>query len=185
MTTAAPSVFRRTLIAFGSFRRIFKDPDFAQAVAQLATDDDISPPASVVAPAPAAIPLATAAPDAALLLLGLLQREGRLVDFLHENIQSYSDQEVGAAARVVHHGCQRVLNEYLTITPVRDELEGSRVTLQRGFDASAIRPTGQVVGEPPFTGTLLHRGWRVAETRLPQLTSTHDLRILAAAEVEL
>jgi hypothetical protein len=118
-------------------------------------------------------------------LLGLLQREGRLVDFLHENIQSYSDQEVGAAARVVHHGCQRVLNEYLTITPVRDEPEGSRITLQRGFDASAIRPTGQVVGEPPFTGTLLHRGWRVTETRLPQLTSTHDLRILAAAEVEL
>ncbi|MBV5308298.1 DUF2760 domain-containing protein [Chromatium okenii] len=184
MTTAAPSVFQRTLIAFGSFRRIFKDPDFAQAVAQLATNEDISLPAPVVAPAPA-IPLATAAPDAALLLLGLLQREGRLVDFLHENIQSYSDQEVGAAARVVHHGCQRVLHEYLTITPVRDEPEGSRVTLQRGFDASAIRPTGQVVGEPPFTGTLLHRGWRVADTRLPQLTSTHDLRILAAAEVEL
>lgn len=187
MTTAAPSVFRRTLIAFGSFRRIFKDPDFAQAVAQLATDDDISPALPIGAPAaPApAIPLATAAPDAALLLLGLLQREGRLVDFLHENLQSYSDQEVGAAARVVHHGCQRVLHEYLTITPVRDEPEGSRITLQRGFDASAIRPTGQVVGEPPFTGTLLHRGWRVAETRLPQLTSTHDLCILAAAEVEL
>jgi hypothetical protein len=185
MTAAVPSVLRRTAIAFGSFRRIFKDPDFAHAVAQLATADRTAPAPTVAAAPPAAVPLAAAAPDAALLLLGLFQREGRLVDFLHEDIQQYSDQEVGAAARVVHHGCQRVLRDYLTLAPVREEAEGSRVTLQPGFDAAAVRPTGQVLGAPPFTGTLRHRGWRVIDTRLPQLTSTHDLRILAAAEVEL
>ncbi len=129
--------------------------------------------------------LEKAPPDSALLLLGLLQKEGRLLDFLQEDIKSYSDQEVGAAARVLHQGCQRVLREHLKIAPVRDEPEGSRITLEQGFDAASIRPTGNLVGDPPFTGSLVHRGWRVVETRLPQVASGHDLRILAAAEVEL
>ena len=59
------------------------------------------------------------------------------------------------------------------------------MTLEPGFDAAAIRPTGNVVGDPPFSGTLAHRGWRVTETRLPKLTGGHDPRIIAAAEVEL
>jgi hypothetical protein len=183
MASSAPSFFRRAFIAFGSFRRILKDPDFAHAVATLPAGESAHPAARQARPA--AAPPATAAPDSALLLLGLLQKEGRLVDFLHEDIQSYSDQEVGSAARIVHQGCQRVLQQHLTIVPVRDEPEGSRITLERGFDASALRPTGQVVGDPPFTGSLAHRGWRVVETRLPAVTSGHNLKILAAAEVEL
>jgi hypothetical protein len=183
MASSAPSFFRRAFIAFSSFRRIFKEPEFARSVATLAAGE-VEHPVARQAP-PAVTPLAKAAPDSALLLLGLLQKEGRLVDFPHEDIKRYSDQEVGAGARIVHEGCQRVLQEYLTIAPVRAEPEGSRIILERGFDASAIRPTGQVVGDPPFTGALVHRGWRVVETRLPQITSTHDLRILAAAEVEL
>ncbi len=126
-----------------------------------------------------------APPDSALLLLGLFQKEGRLLDFLQEDVSQYADEDVGAAARVVHTGCRAVLTEYLTIAPVREEPEGSYVTLERGFDAAAIRPTGNVVGEPPFTGNLVHRGWRVTQVRLPQVASGRDLRILAAAEVDL
>ena len=180
MSASAPSRFRRALIAISSFRRIMKDPAFARAVASLAAGETGSRTAQ-----PAPQPLTRTDADSALLLLGLLQKEGRLVDFLNEDIKTYSDQEVGAAARVVHQGCQRVLQECLRIAPVRDEPEGSRVTLQPGFDASANRPTGNVLGSPPFSGTLVHRGWRVAETRLPQITSGHNLSILAAAEVEL
>ncbi len=183
MSSPAPSLFRRALIAFGSFRRALKDPAFAHAVASLAKTGAMHPAARPAAPA--AVPLAQAAPDAALLLLGLFQKEGRFVDFLQEDIKGYSDQEVGAAARVVHQGCQKVMQDYLSIAPVRDEPEGSRVTLAPGFDAAAMRPTGNVVGDPPFTGALVHRGWRVVESRLPRITSGHDLRILAAAEVEL
>lgn len=183
MSASAPSFFRRVSIAFGSFKRIIKDPEIARSVASLTKGG--AAPAAARPAAPAAVPLATAAPDAALLLLGLFQKEGRLVDFLHEDIKGYSDQEVGAAARVVHQGCQKVLQDYVKIAPVRDEPEGSRVTLQPGFDAAAMRPTGNVVGDPPFTGALVHRGWRVVETRLPKVTSGHDLKILAAAEVEL
>ncbi|WP_240905618.1 DUF2760 domain-containing protein [Thiorhodococcus mannitoliphagus] len=142
-------------------------------------------PGAARAAAPAAAPLATAAPDAALLLLGLFQKEGRLIDFLQEDIKGFSDQEVGAAARVIHQGCNKVLQDYIEIAPVRAEPEGSRVTLPPGFDAASVRPTGNVVGDPPFSGALVHRGWRVVETRMPKVTSGHDLKILAAAEVEL
>ncbi len=172
----------KAVAALGRARRELADSRAAHALADWIRDR--LPPDNRPAPAPPAA-LEKAPPDSALLLLGLLQKEGRLLDFLHEDIKSYSDQEVGAAARVVHQGCQRVLQEYLTIAPVRDEPEGSRITLEPGFDASAIRPTGNLVGDPPFTGHLAHRGWRVVETRLPQLASTHDLSILAPAEVEL
>jgi hypothetical protein len=120
-----------------------------------------------------------------LQLLGLLQREARLVDFAHESLGSYSDAQIGAAARLVHEGCAKVLREHFQITPVREETEGTRITLPVGFDAASVRLTGQVVGQPPFTGSLTHRGWRVTDVRLPQLAERHDTRVLAPAEVEL
>jgi hypothetical protein len=122
---------------------------------------------------------------AALQLLGLLQREARFVDFIQEEVAPYTDAEIGAAARVVHQGCRKVLGAHFTISPVRAEAEGSRITLQAGFDAAAVRLTGNVVGQAPFTGTLGHRGWQVSEVKLPQLTDAKAATILAQAEVEL
>lgn len=123
--------------------------------------------------------------SAALQLLGLMQREARFVDFIQEDVAPYTDAEIGAAARVVHEGCRKVLREHFSIAPVRAEAEGSRVTLAAGFDAAAVRLTGNVVGQAPFTGTLGHRGWRVDDVRLPQLTDHKAAAIVAQAEVEL
>ena len=125
-------------------------------------------------PQPAAAPttaptIKEASPEAALQLLGLLQRGARFVDFVEEDIAGYSDADIGAAARLVHEGCRTTLREHFTIRPVRQEPEGSRVTLADGFDATAIRLTGNVVGKPPFNGTISHRGWRVEDVRLPML----------------
>ena len=122
---------------------------------------------------------------AALQLLGLMQREARFVDFIQEDVAPYTDAEIGAAARVVHEGCRKVLRENFTIAPVRTEAEGSRITLSAGFDAASVRLTGNVVGQAPFTGTLGHRGWQVTEVKLPQLTDTAAAKIIAQAEVEL
>lgn len=127
------------------------------------------------------VPTATAA----LQLLGLLQREARFVDFVQEDVAGYQDAEIGAAARVVHEGCRKALREHFTIEPVRPESEGSRVTLPPGFDAAAVRVSGNVVGQPPFTGTLAHRGWRASDVRLPQLTDAQAAAVIAQAEVEL
>lgn len=142
-------------------------------------------PAPVATPAPEPIILKEATPDAALQLLGILQKEARFIDFIQEDILHYSDADVGAAARVVHEGCRKVLREHFSLQPIRSESEGSRVTLPKGFDAASVRLTGNIVGEAPFTGTLVHKGWQVSEVRLPKLTAGHAAHILAPAEVEL
>jgi len=139
----------------------------------------------VQAPAPEPVILKEATPDAALQLLGLLQKEARFIDFIKEDIGSYSDADIGVAARVVHEGCNKAINEHFTLATVRSESEGSKVTLPAGFDAGSVRLTGNIVGSAPFTGTLVHKGWQVTELRLPKLTQGYNAKIIAAAEVEL
>ena len=182
-----PHFFSRIGIAIASFFKIIGNSDFAGGVQALrragrpgTTADD-----TVAAAKPAAPLLKEAPPDGALQLLGLLQREARFIDFIQEDVAAYPDADVGAAARLVHEGCRKVLSDNFSIDPVRDEEEGSAITLPQGFDAAAIRITGNVVGEPPFNGHITHRGWRVIETRLPKLAGSHDLHIVAPAEVEL
>lgn len=181
MSHPNPSLMSRISIALGAFFKIIADSSFAARVRAL----DAQPEPAETPPAPAAPALQQAAPDAALQLLGLLQREARFIDFIQEDIAGYADADVGAASRVVHEGCRKVLRENFEMSPVRDEAEGSRVTLAEGFDAAANRITGNVVGEPPFSGTVTHRGWQVVDIRLPSIAASHDLRILAPAEVEL
>lgn len=124
-------------------------------------------------------------PTPALQLLAIMQREGRLIDFLEEDVSGFSDAQVGAAARVVHDGCKRGLDDYVVMEPVLHESEGASITLEPGFDAARTRVTGNVVGEPPFRGRLAHHGWWVKEIKLPQRTGGQDPSVVAQAEVEL
>ncbi len=191
--SSTPSFWRRIPLAFGAFFGTLSDGTYAARILRL---DEPAPvpaaapiapiaPVAPAAPPPAPAPLRVAAPDAALQLLGLFQREARLIDFTQENLAAYSDADIGAAARVVHEGCGKVLREHFSIAPVRAEAEGSRVVLEAGFDAGAVRLTGNVVGAAPFRGTLSHRGWRASDVRLPKLAEAHDAAILAPAEIEL
>jgi hypothetical protein len=123
--------------------------------------------------------------DGALALLSLLQREGRLVDFLREPLDGFSDADIGAAARDVHRGCRKVLEQHLALEPVMPGEEESRVSVPKGFDPSEIRLVGEARGEPPFKGTLRHHGWRVVEAKLPSLAEGIDRTVIAPAEVEL
>jgi hypothetical protein len=180
-----PSLLRRLTLAFGTFFDVLRSAELAAAVAALRRGDAPAAP-SPAKPAPPPEPvLKDTVPDSALQLLALMQREARLIDFAQESLGSYTDAQIGAAARLVHDGCAKVLREHFQIMPVREEPEGSRITLPAGFDAASVRVTGQVVGHPPFTGSLSHRGWRVTDVRLPQLAERHDTRVLAPAEVEL
>lgn len=181
MTDSHPPFLRRLGLALSTFFRILSDPPFAARIEGLgrAAPPAESPPA---APKPT---LQAAPPDSALLLLGLLQREGRFIDFIQEDVAGFPDADIGAAARLVHAGCRKVLGEHFSLAPVRNEAEGSSITLEEGFDAAAVRLTGNVVGRPPFRGSLTHRGWRITDTRLPRLAAAHDPAIVAPAEVEL
>ncbi|MBL8350293.1 MAG: DUF2760 domain-containing protein [Burkholderiaceae bacterium] len=182
-----PSLLTRLSLAFGAFFGVLGDARLAARFAALRSGapDAPAPAAPPPPPPPPPSPLKDSAPDAALQLLALLQREARLVDFVGEDLAGYGDAQIGAAARVVHAGCAKVLREHFTIVPVRAEAEGARITLPAGFDAAQVRLTGNVVGQPPFAGSLSHRGWRVSEVRLPQLAERHDPRVIAPAEVEL
>lgn len=129
--------------------------------------------------------LATASTDSAMQLLSLLQQEARLIDFLKEDVSAFSDEEVGAAARVIHSGGQKVLAEYVTLEPIRQEEEESRITVEDGFDPQKVRLTGNVTGQAPFNGTLVHKGWKASAMTLPKLADHYDASIIAPAEVEL
>lgn len=176
----------RLVMAFVAPWKLLFDEAFAARVQQ--AQQPALPPAPE--PPPAAEPRVVEAEverdlSPALQLLSLLQREGRFIDFLQEDVAGFSDAEIGAAARVVHEGCKRTLGEYLELAPVRTESEGAKVVLEPGYDAHAVRVTGNVVGEPPFTGKLAHHGWRVAKIRLPERVRERDPKVIAAAEVEL
>lgn len=145
----------------------------------------VAPP--VVAP-PVVVPVAPAGPPpeaAAVRALAVLQTEGRLLDFLSEDIDGYADADVGAAVREIHRGCKRALKDHFKLAPVRSEDEDTTVTVPEGFDPAEIRLVGNVVGKPPFSGTLKHKGWRVEEVRLPMIPEGKGAKVIVPAEVEL
>jgi len=125
-------------------------------------------------------------PAPAVQLLAILQRQGRFVDFLQEDLRAYEDAQIGAAVRSVQEGCKKALSEHVKLEPVFKEEEGSEVTIQPDFDAYTVRLTGNVAGDPPFQGTIRHRGWRVVGVDLPrQMEEREGVRIVAPAEVEV
>lgn len=135
--------------------------------------------------APPVSPTAEQQHAAALFLLGLLQREGRLLDFLQEDISSFADADVGAAARLVHEGCKKVLRQYVPISAVVKDAEGAAIEIPTGFDANRFRLTGNVAGTGPWKGSLKHHGWVATKVLLPDVPTTIDVKILAPAEVEI
>ena len=139
--------------------------------------------AAAVAPPPETAFHGSTAP--AVQVLALLQKEGRLVDFLMEDISSYSDADVGAAVRQIHTGCRKVLDDRFRMERILPDDEGAKVEVPADFNASAISIVGNVSGQPPYQGTLSHRGWRAAETHLPTVPAGADQTIIAPAEVEI
>lgn len=155
----------RLWLALKVFWRTLVDPDFATRVEPLFHN-------------------APAGPD--LRVLALLQRDGRLIDFLEEDIDGYADAQIGAAVRDIHRGCRKSLRDYLTIEPIMNAAEEERVTIAPDFDPAAIRLIGNVNGAPPFQGVLKHHGWRVKAVHLPVLPVARDeTSVLSPAEVEL
>lgn len=121
----------------------------------------------------------------ALRLLATLQEEARLLDFIAEDVASYSDDQVGAAARGVHAGLVRALKERVSFSPLRSEEEGDTVTLEDGYSPASVRLVGSPSGEAPWKGCLVHPGWIATRVALPQPTGGGDSRILAPAEIEV
>ena len=131
------------------------------------------------------LPAANQAEAEIVAFVGLLQEKGRFVDFVMEEVGSVEDAQLGAAARVVHQGCREVIRDNLQIVPVAEAPEGSPVTVPAGYDAAEYRLTGRVAGEPPFSGRLVHKGWKAGAVKLPRILRAGAKPVIAPAEVEL
>jgi hypothetical protein len=175
-------------MAFSAFFRILFDRRLAAAWHRFSS----SPAVASTGVGSADVPSAQdegmgtgASPDSALLLLSLLQGEGRFVDFVQQDIAAFPDADVGAVARVVHAGCRKVLRAHLQIEPIRAESEGQPVTLEAGFDPSRVKLTGNVGAQSRVQGVLRHRGWQASDVHLPLLVDPAGSRVLCPAEVEM
>lgn len=186
--TESLTLLNRIGLAWVAWTRVLFDGTFAARVQGLSREPgpaetlrlpEVPPaaPKNLDGPTPAAL-------EGALQLLGLLQREGRLLDFIQQDILAFGDAEVGAAARVVHAGCRHALKDHAHIVSVRSEEEGSTVVVDQA-QTDRVKLIGNLSGVAPYRGVLRHRGWRVENLRLPHRVGEHDLRIVAPAEVEL
>lgn len=123
--------------------------------------------------------------EEALRLLRILQEDARFVDFIQEDIDAYDDAQVGAAARSIHAGCRKALQDRIHLRRIVDTAEGETVTIEAGFDPAEVRLTGNLGGAPPFRGTLQHAGWHAVSVTLPESPGAFDASIIAPAEVEV
>jgi len=172
----------RIVLAFRSFFSIlFSGTLSSSALVELGLTkrEAAAPKPAASAPAPAVRPA-----DGALQLLALLQRDSRLLDFLMEDIATYSDDQIGAAVRELHDQCRDSLARYVTLQPVIDGVEGT-FSKAPSSDPNVVKFVGNVPAKPPAGGTLRHKGWKAAKVDLPPLAARQDAAIIAPAEIEV
>ena len=172
---------RRVSLAFRAFWNLLRSGALPEDIVAAATETEKTETM------PAIVPVVTVdrPDDGAVLLLSVLQREGRLVDFLMEDLGTYSDAQVGAAVRDVHANCRRALAGAFALEPILDGAEEATVSVPTGFDPASIKLVGRVVGSGPFRGVLRHRGWRSSHVQLPALGAPEGRQVVAPAEVEV
>lgn len=159
----------RLIVALKAFWKAFRNPNQAQHFLEDKKDPQIE----------------TKGDASHLRLLALLQHSGRLIDFLKEDIGSYSDVQIGSAVRQIQKECAKTLEELVTIRPLFDEKEGEEILVQVGYDPAQIKVVGKVKGEPPFKGVLVHKGWKAHKRSLPKQTTHQQNDIISPAEVEV
>ena len=175
----------RILLAFRAFFNILFKGRLSDALASsLGLSRRAAAPASAAKPSAAAPAAAATTSDGALQMLGILQRDSRLLDFLMEDVAAYSDDQIGAAVRELHDQCRDSVSRYVTLQPVIDGVEGTFVQAP-SKDPNLVKFVGNVPAKPPSGGTLRHKGWRAAKVDLPALAAKQDATILAPAEIEI
>lgn len=157
-------------LAIKAFLKAFKNPEQAKKFIDGKTDTKA---------------IAEQVDPSHLRLLAILQQSGRLIDFLKEDISHFNDGQVGAAVRKIHADCNKSLEDLVTIRPVMEQAEGSVVKVAQGYDPSTIKVVGKVKGEPPFSGVLVHKGWKAHKRSLPKKVGDYSTDIIAPAEVEI
>jgi len=180
----------RFLLALSVFFKVLFDQQVAQAIesvlnkkaetASASAGGDATRPAEIHQPTVATPPQR----NDAITLLATLQREARFVDIVKEPLGDYSDAQIGAAARDVLRDCGEAIDRLFDLKPILEEKEGAEVETPAGYDPGRYRLTGSVSGEPPYSGQLIHHGWKASHCRLPQWSGGED-SALVVAPIEL
>ncbi len=166
----------RLIQAFKAFFKVLGDARFAEQAAKWSKTAALPPSPQKQA----------AIRHDGLSVLAVLQREARLVDFLKEPIQAYSDAQVGAAVRDIHRDAGAALERMFGLKPLVDRAEGEAIDVEPGYDPGRTKLTGNVVGEPPYRGKLCHHGWMATRCEVPDWTGRDESALVVApAEVQL
>lgn len=172
----------RISLAFRSFFAILFGGSLPADIAQAFGFSKPAPVKTATAPPPAPPKAQASAADGAVQVLGVMQRESRLIDFLMEDITAYTDDQVGAAIRDVQVQAKKALERYLKLEPVIDAVEETNVTTA-GLEAASYRLIGKVPANgKAASGILRHRGWKASKVDLP---AAKPSAILAPAELEV
>ena len=158
-------------LALKAFFKAWKEPEKAQKFV-----DDVKVPVEKIA---------DQSDQSHLRLLAFLQQSGRLVDFFKEDLSGCDDAQVGAVVRKIHQDCGKSLEELVTIRPVMSENEGAAVRVPPGYDPSSIKVVGKVKGEPPYSGILVHKGWKAHKRSLPKKIGDLLNDVIYPAEIEV
>lgn len=136
-------------------------------------------------------PIATKDEDdtSIVTFISMLQEKGRILDFAMDDIEKYSDEEVGRVARVVHQGIRDVFVSTTGVRPLHKGLEGEVIKINENDDFSMYKMLGTGTGNPPFSGTVVHRGWIAEKLVIPKSSlksSTNSAsKIIQAVEIEV
>lgn len=173
-------------LGFKALFRIWGDSAFASRVAPLLeTEAEAAPEPKPIQAVEKARPVSDKAKPVrseALTLLAVLQREGRLVDFLMEPIAGFTDAQIGSAVRSVHADCAATLGRLFDFEPLRSEPEGARIEIPSGYDPAQFRLVGNVKGGGgPVRGKLSHAGWKAARCDLPEWNGRPEAALVVAA----
>lgn len=125
----------------------------------------------------------TSAQSDAIALLAALQRDARLVDLIHEDLDQYSDDQVGAAARPCLKQCRQTLGRLLVIKPLVEAAEGESIPVDAAASSARVRWVGESSGATQ--GKVVHAGWRASQVQLPVWSgSESDAMVIAPTQVQ-
>lgn len=113
----------RLWLAIQCFFKVLFQPDFANRCQSILDGPVASPEAKPISPTAETPSTTKPSRSDAITLLAALQREARFVDIVNESLDSYSDAQIGAAARDVLRDSGKVLSRVFSLRPVVDSEE--------------------------------------------------------------
>ena len=172
--------------AFRAFWRVLTGKEYSYTPALLDTDEEIEEQSGQtlkISKTGETKSLKDAFNDGAVYTLVLLQREGRLIDFLKEDIDGFTDEQVGAAVRQIHRGARKVIDNNFEVLPIFEKSEGNEVIVDADYDHSKVTIIGELPEVAPYRGLLQHKGWIAMKVELPERVGKVNSRVVYPAEV--